>query len=200
MAVASLGWRAILDLVSEVAVAFPASGEWTLEDLLVLPETGFRYEIIEGSLLVTPPAGVLHGVIVAQLVRQLQQSAPEDLFVFPGGIGVRLGRSVLIPDLVVATVTAATAGGPALEPAHVVLVVEVLSASNRMTDLLTKRAVYAAGGIVHYWIVDPDPPSLLALRLHGDGYRTVADVRGESPYDVTEPFPLSLSPARLCRP
>jgi hypothetical protein len=37
--------------MAEVAVAFPASGACTPDDL---PDAGIRYEIVEGSLLVTP--------------------------------------------------------------------------------------------------------------------------------------------------
>lgn len=186
--------------MSEVAVAFPASGDWTLEDLLRLPETGYRYEVIEGSLLVTPPPGVSHAVAVTQLTKLLLDRVPDDLFVFATGPGVRLARSVLIPDVLVATRRAAAAGGVGLDPLDVVLVVEVLSPSNRMTDLVTKRAAYAAGGIPHYWVVDPDAPSLLALELHEGSYREVATVRGDESYAAAAPFEVTVSPSALCRP
>ena len=51
------------------------------------------------------------------------------------------------------------------------LVVEILSASNRDHDLLTKRAEYAAAGIEEYWLADPDTRTLTVLVLDGDRYR-----------------------------
>jgi len=48
------------------------------------------------------------------------------------------------------------------------LVVEILSPSGRGRDLSEKRRIYAAGGATWYWIVDPDEPSLIVLRLAGD--------------------------------
>lgn len=47
----------------------PDSGRsWTFEGLLDLSDDGFRYEIINGSLLVTPPPGIGHQRIVTELV------------------------------------------------------------------------------------------------------------------------------------
>lgn len=41
-------------------LAVPAAGQWSLADLERLPDTGSRYEIVDGSLLVSPPPGVGH--------------------------------------------------------------------------------------------------------------------------------------------
>lgn len=50
------------------------------------------------------------------------------------------------------------------------LAVEVLSPSNRTTDLVTKRVDYAAAGIPSYWLVDPEVPSVTVLELEGNSY------------------------------
>lgn len=186
--------------VGEVAVSFPASGPWTLEDLFRLPDTGHRYEIIEGSLLVTPAAGVGHGDVVAQLAGLLRRAAPRSLAVHPTGPGVLIGRSVYEPDVVVVTAAAARRRPAAFAAADVCLAIEVLSASTRTTDLVTKRAQYAQGGIAHYWIVDREVPAVTLLRLGPDGYQEVAAVRGAQAHRVREPFDVTLVPAELDRP
>jgi len=182
------------------ALAMPPSGAWTLEDLLRLPEDGNRYEIVDGSLLVSPPPTVLHGVAVATVVRLLQDSAPPDLVVLPGGPGVALRRSLYIPDALVVEAIAVAADRPVFAAAEVRLVVEVLSPSNRTTDLVTKRADYAAAGIPSYWLVDPAAPSLTVLRLEGTSYVEKAVVRGDEAYAGTEPFPVTVLPSALRRP
>ena len=55
----------------------------------------------------------------------------------------------------------------------VVLVVEIVSPGSRGTDHVMKLHEYAAAGIAHYWIVDPDAPAdrFLAYRLDSEIYR-----------------------------
>jgi Uma2 family endonuclease len=54
----------------------------------------------------------------------------------------------------------------------VLLAVEILSPSSRRTDRVMKADEYAEADILHYWIVDPDPPvSLTALRLVDGTYQ-----------------------------
>lgn len=57
------------------------------------------------------------------------------------------------------------------------LVIEVLSESNRKTDLETKRTEYAEAGIPEYWIVDPAQATVTTLVLEGEEY-AVAGIRG----------------------
>lgn len=50
-------------------------------------------------------------------------------------------------------------------------VCEILSASTRRKDLGVKRALYAAQGVPHLWIVDPDARQLEAFALERGGWR-----------------------------
>jgi Uma2 family endonuclease len=50
------------------------------------------------------------------------------------------------------------------------LAIEVVSDSNRIHDLQTKRSEYAAAGIPEYWIVDPEPQRVTVLKLEADHY------------------------------
>jgi len=77
--------------------------EWTLEDLDDLPEDGSRYEILEGSLLVSPAPALPHFRAVSYLHRLLVRLAP-DRYLVGQNIGVLrhvIRQTYLIPDLVV---------------------------------------------------------------------------------------------------
>jgi len=110
-----------------------------------------------------------------------------------------LSRSPYIPDalVIVATVDAEQ---QVVAATDVRLAVEVLSPSNRTTDLVTKRVDYAAAGIPSYWLVDPEVPSVTVLELEGNAYAEAAVVRGDEPYAATEPFAVTVVPSALRRP
>lgn len=74
-------------------------------------------------------------------------------------------------------------------------VCEILSSSTRRKDLGVKRALYAARGVPHLWIVDPDARQLDAFALERGGWRLLAsyfedDVADVAPFEGT---PLQLS-------
>ncbi len=77
------------------------------------------------------------------------------------------------------------------------LVVEVLSASTRRFDLTRKQAFYARCAVEHFWIVDPDVPSIEALRLVGGKYVTVTKVEAGEVFEVSEPVSVRCAPAEL---
>lgn len=52
--------------------------------------------------------------------------------------------------------------------------------------------------MVHYWIVDTDEPSILALELEPDtGYTDVASVAGDAVFRAATPFAVEFTPAAL---
>jgi Uma2 family endonuclease len=73
--------------------------------------------------------------------------------------------------------------------------VEVLSPSNRGTDLVTKRHYYAAAGIAQYWLVDHTARTLTVLELDGDTYRETALVEPGTTWKTDQPFALMIDPA-----
>ena len=56
------------------------------------------------------------------------------------------------------------------------LVVEIHSPSTRHRDLDIKRQMYERREIPHYWLVDPQQETLVALELTEGTYRTVASL------------------------
>lgn len=137
---------------------------WTVEDLDSLGvEDWRRYQIVDGSLLVSPPPFGDHELASADLRSIVGEQLPPGLVVV-GPMGIRMGRSYLIPDLVVAE-RARLRGLDLLAPPDVMLVVEVVSPGSVTTDRVTKPAQYAAAGIGAYWRVETDPVSLTAYTL-----------------------------------
>lgn len=52
-------------------------------------------------------------------------------------------------------------------------VCEIISPTSVRQDRVAKRRAYAAAGISHYWIVDPDAHTLGALELRDDRWLEV---------------------------
>jgi Uma2 family endonuclease len=175
----------------------PQPGQpWTIDDLDGLPEEGGRYEIVDGSLLVSPHANIRHFGVAGMLRRLLDRQAPDDVFVGQdGGVQVKGGTSYFVPDVMVVRSAALERIDKSFLPTEVLLVVEVLSPSNSGRDLVLKRHYYAAGRIPRYWIVDPTARTLAVLELDGETYRESAVVAPGTSWKSDQPFPLTLDPA-----
>jgi len=121
-----------------------------------------RFELLDGRVLMTPPAGHPHGEIEANVVARLHA------FVRERGLGRVFGSSqgfqlptgdTLEPDVTFVSRERWDAA-PAPEPGKFLrvvpdLVVEIASRSTRTRDRSEKRAAYEKAGVREYWIVDP---------------------------------------------
>ena len=179
----------------------PAPGDpWTLADLHWLPDDEKRYEIVDGSLAVTPPPALPHFRATTFLRRLLDAQAPDGLIVGEN-VGTAIDRderrtTLLVPDLTILQLSAVDRQDRALRPDEVVAVIEVLSPDSGGHDQITKRRLYARARIGHYWIVDPKQRTLTVLRHDGGvGYEEVAVVKPGSTWQTDDPFPLTLDPA-----
>jgi len=165
-------------------MARPTTSTLTVEEFYRLPDDGLRYELVEGHLLSEPLPGAAHGRVTARIVHLLSKFAKT------GGIGVvltadagfvlaRSPDTVRGPDVAfVAQERYEAAGDPATAfPGAPDLAVEVLSPTDRPTEVHAKVADYLAGGAGIVWVVDPMPGretvtvyhKLLEPRvLHGD--------------------------------
>lgn len=178
-----------------MALQLPWGAALTYDDLQNLPEDGHRYELLDGTLLVTPSPNFNHQQCVLSLAVLLHAAAPPDQVVVIAPFDWLIGpRTSFEPDVLVAR--RADVGERNL-PRPPLLAVEVLSASTRRIELVLKRDAYAAAGVPSYWIVDPDQPSLTALRLEAGAYVEEAVVAGTDPFVASSPFPVTVVPARL---
>lgn len=170
---------------------------WSETDLAQLPDDGHRYEIVDGSLLVTPPPKDDHQNIGGNLYFVLRTALPAGWRVLYE-VGVRVPGGNFIPDLVVLKPGAAT-GVEWREAGDVALVVEVASRSTHVTDRTLKAAKYAEAGIPSYWRVDTNGNVVVHSDLSDGDYQRVSVLPAGSHAQVDEPFPVSFDPADLVR-
>jgi len=167
-----------------------AAQDWTVAEVMALPEDGNRYEVIDGELLVTPCPDPRHQVRAFDLAKVLDAACPPELLVFASPIGVTIGtRRHLEPDITVKPKV-----GYRDDTVIPLLVVEILSPSTWRTDVRRKRRVYAETGVPSYWIVDPLAPAVTVLELEGADYAERAVVGPGEELTVERPFVVRLAP------
>jgi len=174
-------------------------GLWSVDDLQHLPDHGMRYELVDGTLLVSPHPFVPHAYTIHRLRRLLERQAPDGVEVGQNA-GVLIGsrHTCFVPDLFVTSTTAFEQIGSYLEPADLRLVVEVLSDGNRGVDLVLKRHYYASVRIPRYWIVDRRDKTLTVHSLAGAEYQVETTIEEGTTWHAEHPFPLTLDPAQFC--
>jgi Uma2 family endonuclease len=176
--------------------------DWTWADLQEIPDDGHRYEIIDGSLYVSPSPSRAHQIAAGRVRDVLLAAAPADVEVV-GTVDIELDRSVFEPDVVVLPADLAYRTGGPLKPVEVLLAVEVVSPSSRRMDRLLKPAVLADAGVPAYWRVElegPDAPAVVVHELAEGVHREVRTVRAGETAVVDVPFPVELRPAELAGP
>lgn len=116
---------------------------YTRTDLDTMPDDGRRYELIDGTLLVTTSPSLRHQAVSSNLIRVFHASAPAALRVLHAPLDLVIDEAtVLQPDLLV--VPSADLHRPE-QPLRPLLVVEILSPATRRVDLTLKRSQYEAG-------------------------------------------------------
>lgn len=132
----------------------PPPDGWTTDDLDALPDDGYRRELMDGVLLVSPSPTDIHQAVVWRLTAALEGTCPDDYNVNQG-VEVRISRQrSFIPDVLVTTDEAAQRGSAWYEPHEVMLAVEVVSRGSQVMDRITKPALYAHTGIPFYWRIE----------------------------------------------
>ena len=179
-------------------IALPTAEPFTYDDLRSFPDDGYRRELIDGQLIVSPSPILLHQYCVGELFALLREAAPPGMKALPGPVDVVFDPgTVLIPDVMV--IRTEEVGGPNLTRPPL-LVVEVASPSTRRTDRTLKLATYEAAGVPSYWLVDPDGPTLTVVELGEGGYGDPVTVTGDQGWTAARPFPVEVVPGRLVRP
>jgi Uma2 family endonuclease len=173
----------------------PRGQALTRRDLEKMPDDGHRYELIDGTLIVTPAPSLRHQLVSSRLQRILTEACPDTHVVLSAPVNMELlDDTVLQPDLLVVPLAQVQREQRQLAAT---LVVEIVSPSTRLADLTLKRARCEAGGCPAYWVVDPDGPSLTVWELEEGEYVERADVVGDEACDATAPFAVTVVPSRL---
>jgi Uma2 family endonuclease len=149
----------------------PEAPPLTVAEYKLLPETGPRYQLIEGDLYMAPAPNRYQQTISRNLeyilMRYLEEHPIGELYHAPFDVYLS-NVDVFQPDILFVSndnrriLTDAGAEGPPD------LVVEVLSPKTRNLDLIQKCRVYAREGVRELWILDPEPQTVLVYRFEED--------------------------------
>ncbi len=166
---------------------------FTQADLDALPESsGYRFELLDGILIVSPGPNLAHQRLVGSLYLLLALQCPAECEVLFAPFDVKPSKArTFQPDLFVAR--SADFDDKMLTRASPLLVVEVRSPSSELYDRTTKGAIYAEWGVPAYWLADSSEPAVQVLHLVNGRYREVVVVRAGESADLEVPYPLTLS-------
>jgi Uma2 family endonuclease len=153
---------------------WPPQGQWTYEDYRQLPDDGYRYEVIDGVLLMSPPPTPRHQRACGKLAFAFRMFVREEQRgeIYESPIEVILPgiATPVQPDILfISTERLGIVGQTRIEGAPD-LVVEVLSPGNWLTDRREKFRAYEAAGVQEYWIVDPDRRTIEVYVLREGNY------------------------------
>ncbi|MGG7572923.1 Uma2 family endonuclease [Streptomyces sirii] len=178
----------------------PTSEETLLDYFLALePPEGFRAELIEGELVMTPPPDNDHERCFSKIVKQVLGRSHTDMDVSGNkGIGLSPGglypKNYVIPDATFAPSAADLFGLPGnwVPSEAVALVVEVTS-SKPDRDRVIKRDAYARANIPLYLLVDREKSTVMLFGEPQDGdYRELHRVPFGKPLPLPAPFSFDL--------
>jgi Uma2 family endonuclease len=154
----------------------------TVENYKLLPETGPRYQLIQGDLYMAPAPNRFHQEISRNLQFELHSYLKRNPIgkLFDAPFDVYLDKiNVFQPDLLIVLnerLGILTEEGAEGAPE---LVVEILSPKTRRLDLLNKKLEYARAGVKELWIIDPEPRSLTVYQLASDGAENIRQLGEE---------------------
>ncbi len=134
----------------------------TADELLNMPHSGVRHELVRGELRSMSPAGSEHGSIVAEITGFLQPFVKAHQLgkVFGAETGFKIGTdpdTVRAPDVAfIRRERIPTTGLPkAFWPGAPDLAVEVVSPSDTVEEADEKVADWFNAGTVAVWVVKP---------------------------------------------
>ena len=151
-------------------MSIPKEKWMTVDDLLLMPDDGNRYEVIDGELYVTPSPSPSHQRAVLELalllVPYVREHAIGEVYISPAD--VMFGpRTAVQPDLFVIPNRGEARLRRWDEIGGLLLSVEIASPSTRRTDREDKRELYQRKGVPEYWVIDPDARTVDRWRVDG---------------------------------
>ena len=170
-------------------------------------DTG-HYELLNGRVVMSPPAGYPHGEVGSNVQRLLASFVWERKLgrVFDSSQGFELPSGDIVePDHVFVS-HERWAAAPAPEPGRFLrvvpeLIVEVMSGRTATRDRGEKKAIYERNGVLEYWLVDPRAREVTVFHavdgrfdsgcVYAVNDRLPSQVPAELTIDVLDLMPLS---------
>ncbi|GAA3372762.1 Uma2 family endonuclease [Streptomyces sannanensis] len=158
---------------------------------------GWRVELIEGEIHVTPPANGEHEEIVTEMSDQVTLRRKDHRLRSYTGIGLHVpGASTtgnVEPDVVLAPKGSFADRLEYHDPAPVLLVAEVTSDSTAANDRVKKIRGYARAGIPVYLIIDRQADkAVLCTEPVGDDYGSKVTYKLSETIPLPEPLGFAL--------
>lgn len=147
----------------------------TAEELLRLPDDGFRYELVKGELRQMAPAGSKHGYLALEIGSELRSHVKSRQLgmAFGAETGFKLSSdpdTVRAPD--VAFVGRERLGGAGLVDGYWLgapdLAVEIVSPSDKYSEVEEKALEWLSHGTRLVLVVDPRNKTITAYRSRED--------------------------------
>ncbi|MFC8517628.1 Uma2 family endonuclease [Streptomyces sp. NPDC057257] len=151
------------------------SVEAAFERISAAAPLGWRVELIEGEICVTPPANGEHEEFVSELVDQVHDRRRDRSLRNYTGIGLNVPGSSetgrVVPDLVIAPKDSFRGPEKWNDPSPALLVAEVTSTSTADRDREKKIHGYARAGIPVYLLIDREEAEVTVYsEPSGDNY------------------------------
>lgn len=144
---------------------------------------------------------VSHRRVSHRLETVLRKACPPQFAVLAVGLGVDCGDGrTYVPDLMVTRTEAMDGEGDTVAGADVLAVIEVMSLSNPLPDLVLRRHDYGAAGIPQLWILDAHGQTLTVHTgpvADAEGYATVTTISAGELFTTDAPFPVTLDPGLI---
>jgi Uma2 family endonuclease len=144
----------------------------TAEELLHLPDSPYRQELIKGELLTMPPPGYPHGTVTMTLSVLLYNYVNENNL---GRVAAEMGYklevdpdTVLAPDISFIAREKVGTRAEGYRSGAPDLAVEVLSPIDRKTQVERKTALWLELGAKAVWNVDPRKRTVEVVRADGE--------------------------------
>ena len=142
---------------------------WTDDELMALPKDGYKRELLQGDIIMSP-AGSEHGWICVRIVSELERHSRRHKLgaVFDSSTGFRLTPDDLLSPDAAFVARARFAALPRIPRGFFSgapdLVVEVLSPSDTIDRVHEKMARYFAHGCRLAWVINPAEKTALVYR------------------------------------
>ena len=134
----------------------------TADELLLMPDDGFRYELVQGELRQMNPAGIVHGRVTMSFAWRLARHVEENRLgtVYAAETGFRLASdpdTVRAPDVALVSQARVEAIGEVegFWPEAPDLAVEVVSPGDSYTDVEEKVFAWLDAGTKMVVVINP---------------------------------------------